>query len=275
MTGSQLDLPDLGKVKYVSFLDEELHYTGNNVENFPRHKVHDNLPGKPAFCPIVRRTPELVQLLEVRNLMDEARAEAGRVPENLMRRAAAFMLVDDSKVSFSIENEKPTPAQGARWGQAIGESGQHELSVDELNRLQQIVIGDARFVRLGIRKEEEFIGSHDRTTMEPIPSHISARWEDLDSLMKGLIDYDEISFERHQHPILTAAVLAFGFVFIHPYDDGNGRLHRYLFHHVLARAGFYPPGVVFPISAVIVRKIEAYNRVLRAYSGPLYHSLNG
>lgn len=36
--------------------------------------------------------------------MDEARAEAGRGPENLMRRAAAFMLLDDSKVSFAIEN---------------------------------------------------------------------------------------------------------------------------------------------------------------------------
>lgn len=269
MTGARLDLPDLGKVKYVSILDEELHYTGIIVENSARHKIHDNLPGTPAFCPTVRRTPELFHLLEVRNLTDEASAAAGRVPEDLMRRAAAFMLLDDSKASFAIENEKPTPAQGARWGQAIGEAGQHELSVDELNRLQQIVIGDARFVRLGIRKEEGFIGSHDRNTMEPIPSHISARWEDLDSLMAGLIDYDEISLARHQHPILTAAVLAFGFVFIHPYVDGNGRLHRYLFHHVLARAGFNPSGVVFPISAVILRNIEEYNRVLRAYSGPL------
>ncbi|MEP2718358.1 hypothetical protein [Pseudophaeobacter sp.] len=84
--------------------------------------------------------------------MDEAKAAAGRVPEDLMRRAAAFMLLDDSKASFAIENEKPTPAQGGRWGQAIGEAGQHDLFVDELNRLQQIVIGDARFVRLGIRK---------------------------------------------------------------------------------------------------------------------------
>lgn len=173
MTGSQLDLPDLGKVKYVSILDEELHYSGLIVESSPRHKIHDNLPGTPAFCPIVRRTPELVQLLDVRNLADEARAVAGRVPEDLMRRAAAFMLLDDSKASFAIENEKPTPAQGARWGQAIGEAGQHELSIDELNRLQQIVIGDARFVRLGIRQEEGFIGSHDRRTMEPIPDRKS------------------------------------------------------------------------------------------------------
>lgn len=269
MTGLQLNLPDLGKVKYVSILSEDLHYTGIIVENSSRHKIQDNLPGTPDFCPIIRRTTELFHLLEVRNLREEAKAAAGEVPEDLMQRAAAFMILDDSKASFAIENEKPTPAQGARWGQAIGEAGQHELSVDELNRLQQIVIGDARFVQLGIRKEEGFIGSHDRKTMEPIPSHISARCADLESLMNGLINYDEISLKRHQHPILTAAVLAFGFVFIHPYVDGNGRIHRYLFHHVLARAGFNPLGVVFPISAVILRNIEEYNQVLRTYSSPL------
>ena len=124
------------------------------------------------------------------------------------------------------------------------------------------------FVRLGVRKEEGFIGSHDRNTMEPIPSHISARWEDLDNLMKGLIDYAEISLARHQHPILTAAVLAFGFVFIHPYVDGNGRLHRYLFHHVLARAGFNPPGVVFPISAVIPEKYRSVQPGSESLFGP-------
>lgn len=32
--------------------------------------------------------------------------------------------------------------------------------------------------------------------------------------------------------MLTAATIAFGFVFIHPLSDGNGRIHRYLIHHV-------------------------------------------
>src|SRR3546814_2184566 len=54
-----------------------------------------------------------------------------------------------------------------------------------------------------------------------------------------------------------------------PYVDGNGRLHRWLFHHVLASAGFNPPGMVFPISAVILRRIDAYKSTLTSYSGPL------
>jgi hypothetical protein len=61
-------------------------------------------------------------------------------------------------------------------------------------------------------------------------------------------------------------VLAFGFVYVHPFEDGNGRIHRYLIHHVLAERGFNPPGVVFPVSAAILSAIDAYRIVLESYS---------
>ena len=60
--------------------------------------------------------------------------------------------------------------------------------------------------------------------------------------------------------------LAFGFVFVHPFEDGNGRIHRYLIHHVLAARGFNPPGVVFPVSATILDRIDEYRKVLESYS---------
>jgi Fic family protein len=36
------------------------------------------------------------------------------------------------------------------------------------------------------------------------------------------------------YPVLFAAIITFSFVIIHPLEDGNGRIHRYLIHHVLA-----------------------------------------
>jgi Fic family protein len=66
--------------------------------------------------------------------------------------------------------------------------------------------------------------------------------------------------------VIAAAVLAFGFVYIHPFQDGNGRIHRYLIHHILAQRGFNPAGVVFPVSSVILERIDEYRRVLEDYS---------
>ena len=61
---------------------------------------------------------------------------------------------------------------------------------------------------------------------------------------------------------MAAAILAIGFVYIHPFEDGNGRVHRYLIHHVLAERGFNRPGVTFPVSSAILRRIREYRSTL-------------
>jgi hypothetical protein len=99
----------------------------------------------------------------------------------------------------------------------------------------------------------------------PLPDHISARPEDLPSLIDGMIAFDRGAALR-LNSVIAATVLAFGFVYAHPFDDGNGRLHRYLIHHVLAERGFNPPGVVFPVSAAILDRIDDYRSLLESYS---------
>jgi Fic family protein len=134
-----------------------------------------------------------------------------------------------------------------------------------LLRLQRIVIGDARFVRLGLRQEGGSVGEHDRENRTPIPDHISAKPEDLPTLVEGIVAFDR-GAEGKMDAVIAAAVLAFGFVYIHPFADGNGRIHRYLMHHVLARRGFNPPGIHFPVSAAILQQIDEYRGVLESYS---------
>jgi Fic family protein len=87
-------------------------------------------------------------------------------------------------------------------------------------------------------------------------------------LIEGLVETNRILEESPYDPVLSAAVIAFGFVFIHPFQDGNGRIHRYLIHHVLAKKGFAPPGIVFPVSSVILDRIIEYRKTLEAYSKP-------
>jgi len=217
---------------------------------------------------MVRRTERLAALI-TKHLDEQARDVVGRTPQDVVSRAAAFLLLDDSRSSFKIEGEQPSRARAARWGQAIGQAGTRPLTVEEFERLQSLAIGDARMVKLGLREEGGFVGEHDRRSMEPIPVHVSARHEDLRSLMDGLVRYVQRALKDGIDPVVSAAAAAFGFVYIHPFEDGNGRLHRWLVHHVLAAAGYNPPGLVFPISAAILRRIDEYKHVLESYSGPL------
>ena len=263
LLGRELDLPAAGKVAYVDAVDTALQYAGRG-QNSARHRVRNNLPGTPEFCPLVFRTAALERFI-AQDLKERARAVVSNVPADLVARTAAFLLLKDSRSSYVIEGERPPQDRIQRWGRAIGEAGRAPLDESELLRLQRIVIGDARFVKLGLRTEGGFVGEHDRETQRPIPAHVSARPEDLSSLVTGLIAFDHAA-ESELDPVIAAAVLSFGFVYIHPFEDGNGRIHRYLMHHVLARSGFNPPGVHFPVSAAILDGIDEYRRVLESYS---------
>lgn len=266
LTGARLDLPDAAGGRYVDALDPELQW-GVEGETSPRHRVRNNLPGTPAFCPLAFRTEALERFLAL-DLAARAEDVVAAVPRDLLARTAAFLLLKDSRSSYAIEGEHPPQDRIQRWGRAIAEAGRQPLDPDELLRLQRIVIGDARFVRLGFREEGGFVGDHDRDTRMPLPDHVSARPEDLPSLIDGLVAFDRGPALRLD-PVIAAAVLAFGFVYVHPFDDGNGRIHRYLIHHVLAERGFNPPGVVFPVSAAILDRIDDYRAVLESYSARL------
>jgi hypothetical protein len=268
LLGEQLDIPNAKTGTYVDVVDRTQQRAVEG-ETSTRHRVRNNLPGTVKFCPLVFRT-EALERFAAAKLDQRARAVVGKISAGILARTAAFLLLKDSKSSYAIEGEAPPQDRIQRWGKAIGEAGKHRLDSDEFLRLQRIVIGNERFVRLGFRDEGGFVGEHERDTRMPLPEHISARHEDLPSLIEGLIDFDRARAGEID-PVVAAAVLAFGFVYIHPFEDGNGRIHRYLIHHVLSARGFNPAGIVFPVSAAILDRIEDYRRVLESYSARLLH----
>jgi hypothetical protein len=101
-------------------------------------------------------------------------------------------------------------------------------------------------------------------------------------MMNGLL----ASINRLQtseiEPVVAAAVASFGFVFIHPFSDGNGRIHRLLIHYMLSRAGFTsqrpepegpPERSSLPIRAVCwshaeaARSVELREHIVRQFTG--------
>ncbi|MEI8321444.1 MAG: Fic family protein [Alphaproteobacteria bacterium] len=251
---------------FIDALNTKLQYGGLSRPS-RRHRVNNNLPGVFDFCPLIWKTKKLETFLSL-NLEKAAQKQIDHISSELLTRAAAFLLLKDSKASFSIEGETLLKTRAERWGRAVAQAGSASLSLSEIVRLQTLVIEDKRFIPLGLRTQEGFIGMHDLETGIPLPDHISARWKDIPNLMKGLIETYELLKKSNFEPVLAAAAISFGFVFIHPFVDGNGRIHRYLMHQVLADFGFSPKGVVFPISAVILENLEEYRHVLEVYSKP-------
>ncbi len=258
---------DLAKKGYIKLIDESIQFAIEGVKS-SRHRVINNLPGTVDFCPLIFRTKKLEGYIKA-NFAKEQSIYLNKVRKDILQRASSFLLLKDSKASFTIEGESPKSKRAVRWGQAIGQAGMRDLSKEELLRLQQLVIENPRFLELGFRKKGGFVGEHDRITGEPIPDHISAKWQDIEILINGLLETEALLVKREMDPVLVATAIAFGFVFIHPFEDGNGRIHRYLIHHILSKMNFSQQGIIFPVSAAILDRINDYRKVLESYSIPL------
>ncbi len=266
LTGSRLNLDDAQNVSAVDALDPELYFT-SEPRLSQRHRVRDNLLGSAGFCPIIRKSEKLISYLEL-DLAQKAQETIVKTGAKLIARAASFMLLADSRASFEIEGERPPQNRIERWGRAVLEAGKRPLNQTEIYRLHTILIGDGRFTEIGYRTAGVFLGERDYTN-DPIPEFIGAHQSDLPALMTALNECNNRMRPSKLDAVLQAAAIAFGFVYIHPLADGNGRLHRCLIHHVLAERKFTPAGMVFPVSSVMLDRIDDYRDTLQAHSAPL------
>lgn len=62
----------------------------------------------------------------------------------------------------------------------------------------------------------------------------------IPSLVNSFIANYNDKLKKGVHPLFCAAYLHFGLVFIHPFNDGNGRTSRFLMNMCLIKNGFAP-----------------------------------
>jgi hypothetical protein len=272
LTGRTLDIAELSAtLTSIDLLDPEVYFTGASKSS-RRHKVRENLLGTPRFSPVIRRTDRLNAYVE-RQLGEKAKEIVGRTGANVVARAASFLLLADSRASFAIEGERPPRGRLERWARAAMQAGRVPLTLDEIIRLHGVLIEDKRFVQPGLRPDGVFLGQRDDQG-DPLPEFIGARAQDLNDLMAGIIEANDRMRDSGIDPVLKAAATAFAFIYVHPFQDGNGRLHRCLIHHVLMERKFTPPGMVFPVSSVMLKRIEQYRDTLQAHSSPLMNFID-
>ena len=267
VTGRTLDLEDAGVGNYVEALDPTRHIVAER-RNSRRHRVADNLLGGPGLCPTVRRTPRLTEAMRLR-VDEEARALIESYDPVILARAVDYLYTKETRSSFAIEGETPNASRTERFVAALRAApGIDPADKAALVRLQGDIV-DRRYAASDWRNGQNFVGATVGGYREEV-HFICPRPEDVPDLMDAWTALMRRVVEGGVPPVVAAAVSAFAFVFIHPFEDGNGRIHRFLMHHVLARRGYGPPDMILPVSAAILRDRRGYDAILESFSRPLF-----
>lgn len=267
LTGTSLPLDDVTQGNYVDLLDSERYYTAPSGRQVRRQRINDNLLGDHQFCPIVRRTQSL-QDFEAANLSKRCERVASAYPPELLKRALSYLYTKETRSSFEIEHIKPSSTRTERLVGLLELAEREDFcNKARLVELQNRIV-DPRYADDDYRKSQNYVGETVAWQHERI-HFVAPKPEDLPELMAGLIASHNRMQESDTHAVIHAAVIAYGFVFLHPFEDGNGRIHRFLIHNILARRGFTPAGVMFPVSACILKEPAEYDASLEAFSRPL------
>jgi hypothetical protein len=266
LVGQRLDLPDAKTGAYTDVLDARRHIVGARRTS-SRHRVWDNLLGVPGFSPTVRRTRKLTGRIE-QELDKEVASLTQAVAPDILRRAIGYLYTKETKSTFEIENEHPSPQRQERFVAALADAAKLDLSDKAALIVLQNKIVDPRYAAKDWRDFQNYVGETAGNFRE-IVHLICPKPQDVPGLMQALSETGQRVLADSIDPVIAAAILSFGFVFIHPFDDGNGRLHRFLIHSALSKTGFSPDGVIFPISVSILRDMGAYDAALENFSKPL------
>jgi hypothetical protein len=265
-TGKTLDLEDTQAGNYVEALDPE-RYLVSDRRNSTRHRVIDNLLGGPGLCPTVRRTARLTEQMSI-HIDSEARALIESYDPVVLARAVNYLYTKETRSSFAIEGETPSAGRTDRFVAALKAAPGFMANKESLVRMQGDIV-DARYAAKDWRDFQNFVGETVGGYREEV-RFIGPRPQDVPGLMDAWSMLTARVLGSAVDPVVAAAVCSFAFVFVHPFADGNGRIHRFLMHHVLAKRGYSPDGVIFPISAAILRDRRSYDQALETFSKPLF-----
>lgn len=287
ITDQRLPVPNLVRGSYIDLLDPAEYYTaraggpahkggkaiaGVNAvakanPRVRRQRVNDNLLGDGRFCPMVRRTDTLRQF-EAMDLRRRCQQTLAAYPQGLLKRALSYLYTKETKSSFAIEHIKPDANRTERFISLLQLAEKEDFGdKPHLIDLQNRIV-EPRFAAADYRKTQNYVGETVMVNRERV--HFACpKPGDLPDLMAGLVAAHQRMEASGVHPVVHAAAIAYGFVFLHPFEDGNGRIHRFLIHNILARRGLTPQGLMFPVSAAMLKNPGDYDASLEAFSRPL------
>lgn len=263
-TGRQLDytLPVRGSV--VALFDPEIYITGPSVRS-RRWRVDFNGLGSLRYCATVEFTPELESLLSL-DILGRAKTFMATLPAEMMDRAINWAYLHETLDSFAIEKEEPSEEKSRRFVQLLRQAHDgRELSKEYLVELQNSTVSNPFDKAALFRHGQNHL--HNGLRGAAGVSYIPPEPDLCRELMGELMTFANQS-SREVDPLVAAAVTAFGFVFLHPFMDGNGRLSRFLIHQTLCHSGALENGLLLPVSVAMKHEEPNYLAALKDFSQP-------
>lgn len=274
LTGRRLALPDAQVGNYVKLVDGsiQLALPDKSSKRERRYRVSNNLIGNFRFSPMVRLTDEVWDLCGER-LKERSDKLLQSYPSELIYRAVQYMFVKETRSSFAIERETPSQKRMEAFLSLLHDVPEGEISEAMLSSIQNRIVDD-RYAQHAWRTDQVYVGETMTPGHEKVHC-IGVRPQDVSQIMEDYLWMVNCRLAANDiDAVVMAAIISFAFVFIHPFGDGNGRLHRYLMHSVLSRLGFTPREFIFPISAVLLKKPSEYDRMLESFSKRLMKKIN-
>jgi hypothetical protein len=279
LTGRTLAIQSTIAGSYVDLIDDQKLVAASPGLSKPnlRWRVKDNLPGTPSFCPVVRKTAAAQQALavNVQGMIEELAQEFG---DELLMRSAVWMTLRESKASFAMEGEANASDRVQRFADVLARrTGQGAIPLDSegLAQLQSDILGQRNTQQqFGIRQSPVFVGQS--LNFQNVVHYIAPPASDVQAMLEGLATFIERT--KGQSAVMRSAVAAFGFVYIHPLADGNGRVHRLLINDILRRDVAIEDPMILPVSSVMDQSSaqrRAYDQILDSISRPLMAHVRG
>lgn len=261
-TGRVLTQSSPARGAIVKIFDPRLYIVGPSRRN-SRWRVDFNGLGSLGYCASIEKSPELEALLE-NDVLDRTRQFIESLPEEMMDRAISWAYLHETKDSFLIEREAPAQDKAKRFMQLLHLAHEKsELTEDYLSGLQNSVVNNKIDQAAAFRHEQNHLHSSMRgaagvTYIPPEPELCAELSHELMAFAN----------ERPEQipPLVLASVVSFGFVFLHPFMDGNGRLSRFLIHHTLCCSGALRRDSLLPISVAMKKNERGYLEALRSFS---------
>lgn len=250
----------------VPLFDPALYLVSRSVERDRKWRVDFNGLGNWRFCPSVRRTPA-VQALLAENIMQRVESFLGAMDAALVERALSWAYLDEMRSSYEIEHEAPSEDKARAFVALLRQAhDRRPLSEDYFVALQNAAVANPLVRAAAYRSEQNHLKGPARGA--PGVTYVPPPPELLDTMMEGLIEAADPARRPDVDPLVRAALVSFGFVFAHPFMDGNGRLARFLIHHTLCRTGALERGHILPVSAAMKRHELDYLAALQSFSRP-------